>query len=218
MCGRFSKTKDERDSEIREFIDPKKIFADLKPRYNIAPSQPIPVVRIGDDGDRELVDILWGFLPSWVKDPSNSPKPINAKGETVADKPFFRSAFKKKRCLILADGFYEWKKTDEGKQPYYIRMKGGDLFCFAGLWDQCEGEQSCTIITITPNSVCREVHNRMPVIISKEDYDIWLSPETDKEKAVELIKSYPAEFMEAFPVSRHVNSPKNEDLKCIERI
>src|SRR5438132_10951051 len=164
MCGRYTlKTSIERLSEKFQF--PKII--PLKPRYNIAPSQPVAVVLLlPDDTDRKLAMLRWGLLPAWVKDPTKVQQPINAKAETAAEKPMFRDAFKRRRCLVPADGFYEWKQEDGRKHPVYIRMKDGEPFAFAGLWERWVGEEnesieSCTILTTDPNELLAQVHNRM---------------------------------------------------------
>src|SRR5439155_2817146 len=184
-----------------------------EPRYNIAPSQPIAVVA--NSGNNQIEFFRWGLVPSWAKDPSIGNRMINARAETLAEKPMFKTALKRRRCLIPASGFYEWKKSPDGKikTPMYIRMKGGKPFAFAGLWDRWQspgGEEllSCTIVTGPPNTLCEEIHNRMPVILSGEDCKSWVKPEEmSAEEAAALLKSYPPEEMEAFPVSRRVNNP-----------
>ena len=219
MCGRLTKTKDERDFEIREFVKMERIFADLRPRYNIAPSQPLSIIRLADDGERELVDVRWGFLPRWVKDLKESPKPINAMCETVANKPYFRDSFKFRRCCILADGFYEWKATENGKQPYYFRMKDRSLFFLAGLWDSWSaGEkpiETCVIITTTANELNAQIHDRMPVILRREAIDLWLNLKTSQSDLLSLLTPYESNKMETILVSKLVNSPKNDNPDCI---
>lgn len=164
----------------------------------------------------------WGLIPSWAKDPSIGNRIINARSETVAEKPSFRAAFKRRRCLIPANGFYEWKKIGKKKQPYYVRRKDGEPFAFAGLWEPWEGEdgtviESCTILTTEPNADIRPLHNRMPVILDPSDYDQWLNPEVDElETLAPLMHPYPDGKLEAVPVSPLVNNPKNDDAQCIE--
>ena len=180
MCGRYTlKTPVERLSEKFEF--PKII--PLKPRYNIAPSQDVAVVRqLLDDLERKLAMLRWGLIPAWTKDLKKARAPINAKAETAADLPSFRDAFRKRRCLIPADGFYEWKEEGSRKQPVYIRMKDGGAFAFAGLWEHWEDKdgmviESCTLLTTEPNVLLKPVHNRMPVILDQTDYEQWLDPD-----------------------------------------
>jgi len=175
---------------------------------------------IAENGKRKLEMLHWGLIPSWAKDPEVGNKMINARAETVAEKPSYRKAFKERRCLILADGFYEWQKTDSGKQPFYIRMEDESPFAFAGLWESWQNGRkirSCTIITTSPNEVAAQVHNRMPVILHPEDYEMWLDPDFDeRELLTTLLKPFPAEAMEAYPVSRKVNRPANNDPEVIE--
>jgi putative SOS response-associated peptidase YedK len=164
--------------------------------------------------------LRWGLIPSWANDPEIGNRMINARAETVAEKPSYRKAFKKSRCLILADGFYEWQKTDSGKQPFHIRMQDGSPFAFAGLWeswDKGDGLRSCTIITTDANDLVGEVHNRMPVILHPEDYEMWLDPDFDeREPLTTLLKPFPAEAMETYMVSRRVNKPSNNEPGVVE--
>lgn len=217
MCGRYTlrtpvETLVER-FEINEYP------SSITPSYNIAPSQGVAAV-IAENGKRKLEMLHWGLIPSWAKDPEVGNKMINARAETVAEKPSYRKAFKERRCLILADGFYEWQKTDSGKQPFYIRMEDEAPFAFAGLWESWQNGReirSCTIITTSPNEVAAQVHNRMPVILHPEDYEMWLDPDFDeREPLTTLLKPFPAEAMEAYPVSRKVNRPANNDPEVIE--
>jgi len=217
MCGRYTlrtpvETLVER-FEINEYP------SSITPSYNIAPSQGVAAV-IAENGKRKLEMLHWGLIPSWAKDPEVGNKMINARAETVAEKPSYRKAFKERRCLILADGFYEWQKTDSGKQPFYIRMEDESPFAFAGLWESWQNGReirSCTIITTSPNEVAAQVHNRMPVILHPEDYEMWLDPDFDEREALTtLLKPFPAEAMEAYPVSRKVNRPANNDPEVIE--
>jgi putative SOS response-associated peptidase YedK len=210
MCGRFVRITP--ISVIAEKFKAKQLFADLAPSYNIAPNQ--EVVIINDEGVRQLVQCTWGFIPSWAKDPSIGNKMINARSETVAEKPSFRSAFKKKRCLVIADGFYEWRTEGKRKFPMYIRLKSGEPFGFAGLynvWTSPDGKQicTCTIITTEANEMVKPIHDRMPVILPRDKEDIWISPALeDKEILLAVLKPYPSEEMEAYEVSARVSSPQ----------
>lgn len=219
MCGRFTlRTPNKELSEVFGVTVPQ-----LRLRYNIAPSQEIAAVRQDEGGKREFALLKWGLIPSWSKEPKTSFSTINARAETVASKPAFRSAFKKRRCLILADGFYEWQKTDGTKQPMYIHMQDDEPFAFAGLWERWHKDdqviESCTIIVTEANDLMEPFHDRMPVILSPDDYDLWLDPEFEgKEKLQELLRPYPSEETEAYPVSTLVNSPKNDLEGCMERV
>ena len=211
MCGRFVRITP--IPVIAKRFKAKQMFADLAPSYNIAPSQEI--VIINDEGVRQLVQCTWGFVPSWAKDPSIGNKMINARSETVSEKPAFRSAFKKKRCLVIADGFYEWRTEGKRKFPMYIRLKSGEPFGFAGLynvWTSPDGKQlcTCTIITTEANETVKPIHDRMPVILPRDREDIWVNPALeDKGTLVGVLKPYPSEEMEAYEVSTKVNSPQH---------
>lgn len=219
MCGRFTLTVDpaELQDTFANFIFPSK-FA---PRFNVAPSQ--PVLAIPNDGANTADFFVWGLIPMWAKDPSIGSRLINARGETVAEKASFRGSFKYKRCLILADGFYEWK-TNPGKKtkiPYFIHMQDRKPFAFAGLWDSWESAdgssiKTCTIITTEPNDLMATIHNRMPVILHPRDYTNWLeaSPQTP-EKLIPLIKPFPPDTMSAYPVSTLVNKPGNDSPELV---
>jgi putative SOS response-associated peptidase YedK len=191
------------------------------PRYNIAPTQPVLAAYLDDDGQRGLTFFQWGLIPSWSKDVSLGAKMINARSETVAEKPAFRNAFKRRRCLIPADGFYEWQKQNGKKQPIYIHGTDGRPFALAGLWEvwqDPEGTrlQTCTILTTTPNELMAAIHDRMPVIIEPEDYATWLEPGQNPDTALHLLRPYPAEKMAAYPVSTAVNNPRNDSPECIQ--
>jgi len=220
MCGRYTlRTPVETLAEEFGISDP---LPEIPTRYNIAPTQEVAAV-LEEDEERKLEMLRWGLIPSWADDPAVGNRMINARSETAAEKPSFRTAFRKRRCLILADGFYEWQKTNGGKQPYYIRMKNGSPFAFAGLWeswDKYGGEiRSCTILTTDANEMVREVHHRMPVILPPETYDLWLDPDMrETELLLDLLRPYPDDGMEAYPVSRFVNSPSNDDERCIESV
>jgi len=219
MCGRYTlRTPVDTLAERFKIDDtPSSIAAS----YNVAPTQGVATVLV-DDGKRKLEMLHWGLIPSWADDPSIGNKMINARAETVAEKRSFRKAFRNHRCLVLADGFYEWQKTGNGKQPYYIHMEDDSPFAFAGLWESWKNGsevRSATIITTDANDVVAPIHNRMPVILHPEDYDLWLDPDFDeKEPLTTLLKPYPAEAMEAYPVSRRVNSPSNNEPNVIESV
>jgi putative SOS response-associated peptidase YedK len=194
----------------------------MSPRYNIAPSQPVAVVP--NDGQMRLDYYVWGLIPSWSKDPSIGSRLINARGETLAEKPSFRSAFRRRRCLILADGFFEWKQIPGSKikTPMYIHLKSGQPFAFAGLWESWNSPDgsnvlSCTIITTTPNALMEPIHNRMPVILPASAYTRWLEPgEQDPTTLQALIQPYSPEAMSAYPVSTLVNRPENDVAAVIQ--
>ena len=194
----------------------------MQPNYNVAPTQEVPAVVAGNGGgERRLEMLRWGLIPSWADDPGIGARMINARSETVAEKPSFRRAFKERRCLIPADGFYEWQKTNGGKQPYYLRMKSGRPFAFAGLWESWKGDgneiRSCTILTTNPNDVAGEIHNRRPVILPPEGYEVWLDPDVrETDQLLSLLAPYPPGDMEAYPVSRRVSSPSNNEPSCVE--
>lgn len=193
----------------------------VEPRYNIAPTQTI--VGITDEGERQARAFRWGLIPFWAKDATIGSKMINARSETVAEKPSFRHALAKRRCLIPADGFYEWQKGPGGKTPTYVRFRDGRLFAFAGLWETWtppEGSAvaTCTVLTTEPNELMAPIHNRMPVILEPADESTWLDPDTPPARRIELLKPFAPEEMEAFPVSRRVNSPAVDDASLIEPV
>lgn len=198
----------------------------LAPRYNIAPTQEVAAVLavLKQGGQRQLQMLRWGLIPSWARDHRIGNRLINARSETAAHKPAFRSAFRKHRCLVLADGFYEWRRKGQQRQPYLIRMSDGSPFGIAGLWEQWvdpeDGEvvQSCTLLTTGPNDVLEPIHDRMPVIILPRDYDLWLDPEvTDPELLKPLLAPHDPALMMAYPVSTRVNSPRHDDADCLAR-
>jgi putative SOS response-associated peptidase YedK len=220
MCGRYRRTTAEEEI-ARQFKIPIPPQLDLPISYNIAPTQNILAVRRNPEtGQRTLDALRWGLIPSWAKDEKIAYKTINARVETVDTAASYRAAFKKRRCLIPADGFYEWKKVLGGKIPYTIQMKDGSPFAFAGLWEGWKAPENgdwirtCTIITGEPSELVREIHTRMPVILPEEYYDAWLSGEASKE----ILKPFPAEKMEALPISPRVNNPKNNDEKILEPV
>ncbi len=218
MCGRYTlKTPID---VLAEYFEVEEYPSSLTPSYNIAPTQEVAAI-VEEDEKRKLEMFRWGLIPSWAKDPSIGNKMINARAETVSEKPSFRSAFKKRRCLIVADGFYEWQKTDSGKQPYHFRMKDSSPFAFAGLWETWdkEGEKirSCSIVTTDANDLMNEIHHRMPVILHPENYGAWLDQGfEEKEALTDLLRPYPSEEMKAYMVSRRVNKPANNEPSVIE--
>ena len=217
MCGRF--TRQHKPEEIAERFNVQPIEEAAEFRYNIAPSQIVPIIRQTDR--REMVASKWGLVPFWAKDLSIGNKMINAKAETLAEKPSFKQAFAKRRCIVPADGFYEWlKKGKAPSQPYYLKLRDGGLFGFAGLWEERRSEEggilrTFTIITVEPNELVATIHNRMGAILKPEDEEAWLNPQNSVADVAPLLKPYPAEEMEAFPVSRAVNSPSFDDASCI---
>jgi len=218
MCGRF--TRKENFQNLAALLG-LPIPPPLAPRYNIAPSQLVACVRTNPETtEREFVELKWGLVPSWAKDPNVGHKLINARGETVAEKPSFRNAFKRQRCLVLADGFYEWKRDGKTTQPYYIHFKDHRLFAFAGLWERWEKQEpaieSCSLITIGPNAVMEPIHHRMPVILPTTQYDEWLNTSLhETERLNRLLRPFPPEEMEAYPVSLMVNNPRHDQPECM---
>ena len=216
MCGRFTLRSSPR-AVAEAFGLPD---APLFPRYNIAPTQSVAAIQ-WQDGARHLNFLRWGLVPFWAKDVSIGSRMINARADTVAEKPAYRAAFKKRRCLILADGFYEWDQESKPKQPYYIRMKDERSFAIAGLyehWDKgLEPVNSCAMITTDANSVLSGFHDRMPVILAPDDYDLWLDPEFEgKEKLLSLLRPFDPDEMTAYPVSTVVNNARNESPDCVQ--
>lgn len=225
MCGRYTNRLTWSEIVRLYRITSRQPALNLQPRYNIAPTQSVAAVRLGTDG-RELAMLRWGLVPSWAKDIAIGSRMINARAETLAEKPSFRSAFKSRRCLIVADGFYEWQPQPKGpKQPYLIGLKDGEPFAFAGLWERWEkapdGQpvESCTVVTTEANDLVRPIHDRMPVILAHEDYDTWLDASRNSPDVVgKLLRPFPSDRMEAVPVSTRVNSVRNDDPACLERV
>jgi len=220
MCGRFTlRTPAKTLAQLFDVTVP-----DFAPRYNIAPSQDVAALRFDrEKGKREFAFLHWNFVPFWADEPKTKYSMINARAETVAEKRSFRSAFQKRRCLILADGFYEWQERNGNKQPYFVHLKNDQPFAFAGLWEHWKGDgeelESCTIIVTEPNERLEPIHDRMPVILSPDDYDQWLDLEpSDEQRLQELLRPYPAEEMEAYPVSTLVNKPTNDVEECVEPV
>lgn len=218
MCGRFALTI--YASGLQELLALEgPAPADLKPRYNIAPSQSVAVVT--NSAPRRIEMFKWGLVPSWAKDPTIGDRMINARAETLAEKPSFRTALKKRRCLILADGFYEWRKDGAQKTPMLIQLAGGEPFAFAGLWETWkppEGDllKTCTIVTCEPNELLAKIHNRMPVILPRERYDEWLSPgELPADRAAPMLVPFDAQRMKAVAVRKLVNNPANDVPDCL---
>lgn len=223
MCGRFTLTEPDAGALLETFSlthppDP------MPPRYNIAPAQGVATVVSEHDGSRVLRLMRWGLIPGWAKDPSIGARMINARSETLAEKPAFRNAFKRRRCLIVADGFYEWQKQPGGKVPMFITLKDRQPFGFAGLyetWTEPESGASvitCTIVTGPANALIAPIHDRMPIILPPDAYDLWLDPqEVNTARLTGLLKPYPAEAMAAYPVSARVNTPTFDDPGLIER-
>lgn len=220
MCGRYSLSKLEQ--VLRLFPSILDVPKNVPPRFNIAPTQPI--LAIANNEPDRLQFFHWGLIPSWAKDQSIGNKMINARAETLAEKPAFRTALKRRRCLIPADGFYEWRKDphSKAKTPMHIRLREGEPFAFAGLWETWESPDgsvvpSCTIITTAPNELMSSIHDRMPVILSPADHEAWLHA-ADSADALRLLRPFPARAMEAFAVSKRVNAPANDDAHLIEPV
>ena len=225
MCGRFTaRLTWQQLHDLYEIaapdIGPRHGEPDLKPRYNVAPTDVMPVCRLNRSGQREIAMLRWGLIPYWATDPKIAYKTINARAETVATAPAFREAFKRRRCLVPASGYYEWKKLDgRDKQPYLIAMRDGSPFSFAGLWERWDKGgapiETFTIITGEPNSLTAELHNRMPVILDPDDHGAWLTA-SDSAGPQALLQPFPAQLMTAFPVSTKVNSVKNDTPDLID--
>ena len=222
MCGRFTLRTPASDV-AKQFglleVPP------FEPRFNVAPSQPVAAVRQtpGESAPRrQWAWLRWGLVPSWAKDPGVGNRLINARAETAAEKPAFRAALRRRRCLVAADGFYEWQHTGQRKQPFYFHLRDQRPFGFAGLWETWQGPEAspietCTVLTTEANELVRPIHDRMPVIVAPADYDLWLDPAVEEPAELSrLWGPYPAGEMAAYPVSTRINSPANEDPRCIE--
>jgi putative SOS response-associated peptidase YedK len=219
MCGRFLLRSP--GKVVAKLFDLPEV-PDLLPHFNIAPSQPVAVVR-EQAQDRQLAFLRWGLIPAWADDPAIGNRMANARSETAATKPSFRGAFRARRCLVVADGFYEWQRTNKHKQPYFIGLPGDRPFGLAGLWERWEkqGEpvETCTILTTDANELMQPIHERMPVIISPDQYGAWLDPRCqDTEKLTKLLRPYPSEDMLAYRVSTLVNNWKNDVPECVVAI
>ncbi|MGF7048525.1 putative SOS response-associated peptidase YedK [Paenibacillus sp. DS2015] len=223
MCGRYSLTVTIEELMLRYEIDAASAIPYHRPQYNIAPTQ-LVVSIIHDGHNRRLGELRWGLVPSWAKDDNMGSRMINARSETLNDKPAYKLPFARKRCLIPADGFYEWQKRENSKQPYRITLRDGSIFSFAGLYDTWiapDGSKrsTCTIITTTPNSLMAPIHDRMPVILKPEDEMKWLNrQEMGTPSLQQLLIPYPAEAMQADPVSTEVNSVRNDSASCILKL
>jgi putative SOS response-associated peptidase YedK len=228
MCGRFT-LRTPLTVLAQQFLfelGPLPAQTQVSPRYNIAPTQTVAAVRQPvAGGPRELALLYWGLIPSWSKDAKIASSLINARCETLAEKPAFRTALSRRRCLILADGFYEWKKEGKQKLPYLFELQGSRPFAFAGLWERWRGGEagdsepleSCTIVTTTANELCGPLHERMPVLIEPADYDLWLDPAvTDSQRLLPLLNPCPAAHMQVRPVNPRVNNVRNDDSTLID--
>ncbi|MEX1994381.1 MAG: SOS response-associated peptidase [Steroidobacteraceae bacterium] len=221
MCGRYA------------FFSPaeavKRTFAlddlpELEARYNIAPTQSVPAVRTGEEGSRALAMLHWGLVPKWAKERAIGNRMINARAETLAEKPSFRDAFKRRRCLVLADGWYEWQVAPGGKQPWFIRLRDARSMAFAGLWERWKDPangttlESCTIVTTDASQSIRKIHERMPVVLAEADWDRWMDTAfSDTDKLSELLRPFEPKALQAWPVSRLVNAPKNQGPELVEQ-
>ncbi len=223
MCGRFRLSR--RKQVIEEYFGSAPWDDDWLPRYNIAPTQQIPVVRQHPkEPVRQISTMRWGLIPAWAKDTSGAARMINARSETAHTLPAFREAMRFRRCLVPADGFYEWQRRGSAKQPFCFEVGDGGLFAFAGLWERWRDPsgqwvKSCSILTTTPNAVTSAVHDRMPVILDPESYDLWLDPGmTDVQVISELLTPYDARLMRAYPVSTRINHVANDDVECSQPV
>ena len=218
MCGRYSFAPGTTFAERFGVADQQ---LTLLPHYNVAPAQAMPVVV--RNSPNRVVEMKWGLIPSWSKEPQTKFSTINARAETLAASPVYRGPFRSRRCLVPASAFYEWQQTGQGKQPYCIRLKDAELFAFAGLydvWRDAEGTElyTYTIITTAPNELVAQIHNRMPAILHPDDESTWLNKETSPARLQALLAPYPAEEMEAYPVSRAVNSPANQGVELMQPV
>ena len=225
MCGRYTITITDPDV-IAATFDLETAPTDLVPRYNVAPTQHVPTIVKNQDGANELVMMRWGLVPSWAKDPAIGNRMINARSETLAEKPSFRAAYRKRRCLVVADGFYEWKKNNDGsKTPMYVRLRNGGLFGMAGLWERWKAPETggvittCTIITTEPNNIMRPLHHRMAVVLDRTDYNQWLDPQFgDTAYLQHLLQPYPGDDMIAYAVSPRVNNSRHDGPDLVNPI
>jgi putative SOS response-associated peptidase YedK len=223
MCGRYRLSR--RKQLVEEYFGTDSSEDDWDPRYNIAPTQSVLVIRQHPaEPIRKLSLLRWGLIPSWAKDPSVGAGMINARSETAAMKPAFREALQSRRCLLPADGFYEWQWTGKTRQPYCFEVSNGEMFAFAGLWDRWQSPsgtvfETCSILTTTPNAVTSTVHDRMPVILAPESYDLWLDPKMKNlDAASELLKPFDARLMRCYPVSTRLNQVQNDDEECAKPV
>jgi putative SOS response-associated peptidase YedK len=219
MCGRFALTSSApRLARLLGLYGP----TEVAPRYNIAPTQSIPAVRETGSGTREWVNLHWGLIPPWAKETRGAYRMINARAESLAQRPAFRSAFRRRRCLIPASGFYEWRQGPGRKQPWYVTRRDEEPFAFAGLWERWRGPdaqvvESCTVITTEANPLVKTIHDRMPVILDPEDFAPWLSlGQQDTTVLAGLLRGWPEQPFRAFPVSTRVNDARIDDAACVE--
>jgi putative SOS response-associated peptidase YedK len=221
MCGRFVQYSDPEVYASHFNLD---AICEATPRFNVAPTQPVLAIRGTDEGKRELVPLRWGLIPFWSKGPDSRYSMINARAETVNTKPAYRNAFKHRRCLIPAEGFYEWKAEKSGKTPFLIRRDDREPFAMAGLWERWHGEdekviESCTIVVTDADDLLRPIHDRMPVILAPGDYAGWLDTANDnKDELLAMLTPAGSEHWSMHPVSRHVNSPRNDGPELLEAV
>ena len=234
MCGRYTMflKPDDLKKRFRANVSDEIAEKLETPRYNLAPTQDVPIITM-QNGERFADMVRWGLIPSWAKDESIASKLINSRAETLLEKPSFRNAFQKRRCLVIANGFYEWKAAAPGargrgkgaaKQPMYVRLKSGEPFAMAGLWESWKNPQtqapvrSCTIITTEPNNLIAALHHRMAVILTPQDEDLWLDEKLPVQELTKLLRPYPSDVLEAYPVSHRVNSPAIDDYSLTEQV
>jgi putative SOS response-associated peptidase YedK len=218
MCGRYTLTcpADEIGAEFG--VD---VPADYQPHYNIAPTQPVPIIGLDGEGEQKLAFVRWGLVPFWAESPKDVKHTINARAESLLLKPAFREAFLNRRCLVIADGFYEWQRKDGKKQPFRFHLHGDKLFAFAGVWERWKGEgeeplYSCAIVTTAASSLVEPIHDRMPAILTPEQRNLWLNPKSDPVRLTELLKPYSRADLEMYPVSTRVNAVANDAPDLIE--
>ena len=220
MCGRYTVSSPEKVlSELTEADD----FQGMEARYNVAPNQMAPVVVSESNGKRRVFEMKWGFVPQGVSNVAMGRPVINARAETAAEKPLFRDSVRRTRCVIAADGFYEWEKIDGGNQPYLVRLTGGTPFGFAGLWDRRQGLsgqmlETFTILTTRANRLIAPLHDRMPIILGHQDRKLWLDSASGPSILADLSEPFPAEKMETFAVSNRVNDPRHDGPECVELV
>lgn len=221
MCGRFVQCSHPEVYASHFELD---IPCEVAPRYNVAPTQPVLAIRCGGSGRRELVRLRWGLVPAWSKGPDNRYSMINARAESVSTKPAYRGAFRGRRCLIPAEGFYEWRAESGEKTPYLIRRRDGGPFAMAGLWERWRGLdgvdlESCAIIVTEANTLVRRIHDRMPVILARDAFAAWLDPDTgDIDRLLAMLKPADPDAWTLHPVSRRVNSPRNDEPQLLEPV
>ena len=216
MCGRFMLNSDAAAIATEFEIE---TVRGVEPRYNIAPSQPVLIIRNEDHG-RTAIEVRWGLIPSWSRDPKIGNRLINARSETVAKKPAFRAAFRRRRCLVPASGYYEWQARPGGKKPFFIYAAAAGCFAIAGLWERWQRDdqviESCTVLTCDANRRLSEIHNRMPVVIRRDAYNLWLNAAAELSALTAVLKPAPDSSFDMHPVSKRVNSPRNDSIECIK--